>query len=192
MEQHGMWVAWQILFYGWATMEVVVAVRTRTRHGGGEIRDRGTLRLLWIVISTSITVAITFSSIYGPNMFVGAAWFRALALATLVVGMTLRLGSVLSLGKAFSSNVAIREEQRVKQTGLYRFMRHPSYTGMLIVFLATGLFWQNWIGLLIVVIPTTVALLYRIHVEEIALRDHFGEEYVDYSRKTSRLIPGIY
>jgi protein-S-isoprenylcysteine O-methyltransferase Ste14 len=41
-------------------------------------------------------------------------------------------------------------------------------------------------------IPTTAALLYRIHVEEALLRKAFGEEYVEYSRATKRLFPGIY
>jgi len=50
-----------------------------------------------------------------------------------------------------------------------------------------GTFFGLWI-----VIGATAMLLYRIHIEEIALRDHFGHEYVDYSRKTRRLIPGIY
>jgi protein-S-isoprenylcysteine O-methyltransferase Ste14 len=41
-------------------------------------------------------------------------------------------------------------------------------------------------------LPTTAALLYRIHVEEIALNDAFGAEYAAYSQQTKRLIPGIY
>jgi protein-S-isoprenylcysteine O-methyltransferase Ste14 len=78
------------------------------------------------------------------------------------------------------------------KTGLYRWMRHPSYTGLILIFLAAGLHTHNWISFLIITIPTTAALLYRIHVEEIALREHFGEEYIAYSRETRRLIPGIY
>ena len=78
------------------------------------------------------------------------------------------------------------------KTGLYRWMRHPSYTGLLLCMLAVGLHTRNWISLLVIVSPTTAALLYRIHVEEIALRDHFGQEYLDYSRETKRLVPGVY
>jgi protein-S-isoprenylcysteine O-methyltransferase len=51
---------------------------------------------------------------------------------------------------------------------------------------------RNWVGLAITLVPTTAALLYRIHVEEAALRQAFGQEYSDYSRATKRLIPGIY
>ena len=71
-------------------------------------------------------------------------------------------------------------------------MRHPSYTGLLIIFVAIGLHTRNWIGLSIVVIPATAVLLYRIHVEETALREAFRDEYESYSRTTKRLVPGLY
>jgi protein-S-isoprenylcysteine O-methyltransferase Ste14 len=43
-----------------------------------------------------------------------------------------------------------------------------------------------------VVILPTAALLYRIHVEEMALTEAFGPQYLEYSRTTKRLFPGIY
>jgi len=44
----------------------------------------------------------------------------------------------------------------------------------------------------VAIVPTTAALIYRIQVEEMALREAFGEEYVRYSRVTKRLVPGVY
>jgi protein-S-isoprenylcysteine O-methyltransferase len=96
------------------------------------------------------------------------------------------------LGKSFSSNVAIRSTQTVLKTGLYRWMRHPSYSGLLLCIFAVALHTHNWISLLVIMLPSTAALLYRIHVEEIALREHFGSEYIEYSRQTKRLVPGLY
>jgi protein-S-isoprenylcysteine O-methyltransferase Ste14 len=80
----------------------------------------------------------------------------------------------------------------VQRTGLYRIVRHPSYLGLLILILAVGLHARNWISLLVVLIPTTAALLYRIHVEESALLAHFGNDYATYCQETKRLIPGVY
>ncbi len=71
-------------------------------------------------------------------------------------------------------------------------MRHPSYTGILLIFVAMGLATRNWLGLGIIVLLPTAALLYRIHVEEAALTGAFGKEYAEYSQRTKRLIPGIY
>jgi protein-S-isoprenylcysteine O-methyltransferase Ste14 len=119
-------------------------------------------------------------------------WMRPAALGVLIFALALRWAAVLTLGKSFSSNVAIRESQTVYKQGLYRWMRHPSYTGLLLCFVAVGLHSRNWVSMLIVMVPTTAVLLRRIRVEEATLRRHFGEEYVEYSRHTSRLIPGVY
>jgi protein-S-isoprenylcysteine O-methyltransferase Ste14 len=183
---------WHIFYYGWVVSEIYIAIATRTRRSSGKVRDQGTLLLLWIVIFVSISVGSWLAETRESNLPGGALWLKPASLAALIAGLTLRWTAILSLGKSFSSNVAIHSTQRVLKTGLYRWMRHPSYTGLIVIFVAVGLHTRNWISFLIIVIPTTAVLLYRIRVEEIALRDHFGEEYIDYSRQTSRLIPGIY
>jgi protein-S-isoprenylcysteine O-methyltransferase Ste14 len=88
--------------------------------------------------------------------------------------------------------VAIRQDQRVMRSGLYGLMRHPSYTGLLLAIAAVGMHTRNWLALAIVILPTTAALLYRIRIEEAALTQAFGQEYVEYSAETKRLIPGLY
>jgi protein-S-isoprenylcysteine O-methyltransferase Ste14 len=90
------------------------------------------------------------------------------------------------------TNVAIHATQTVHKTGLFRWVRHPSYTGMLLIFTAIGLSQRNWLSLAIMLVVPTAALLYRIHVEEMALTEAFGEDYLEYSRVTRRLVPGIY
>ena len=190
-------IFWQIFYYTWLASEIYIAIATRTRRGNGNVRDRGTLLLLWVVIFSSIFCGIWISEAQGPNLPSGpivfdAPWMKFMSLLVLVAGLALRWTAVLSLGKSFSANVAIHSTQTVLKTGLYRWMRHPSYTGLLLCILAVGLHTRNWISLLVIFVPPIAALLYRIHVEEIALHEHFGQEYIDYSRQTSRLIPGIY
>jgi protein-S-isoprenylcysteine O-methyltransferase Ste14 len=100
--------------------------------------------------------------------------------------------AIFTLRRWFSMNVAIRADQRVHRTGLYRFVRHPSYLGMALGLLAIGLHSRNWACLALILVLPTLAMLYRIHVEESALREALGEEYAAYSRVTKRLIPGVY
>jgi protein-S-isoprenylcysteine O-methyltransferase Ste14 len=185
-------ILWTIFYLIWIGSEVFIGIRTRTRHSTGNVRDRGTMLLLWVVLFTAITAGIWFSEVRGSNLPGGVHWLKPVSLFVLISGLALRWSAVLSLGKSFSSNVAIHATQRVMKTGLYRWMRHPSYTGLLICIFAVGLHTRNWISFLIILIPCTAALLYRIHVEEIALREHFGSEYVEYSEATKRLIPGVY
>jgi protein-S-isoprenylcysteine O-methyltransferase Ste14 len=183
---------WSFLFYIWFGLEIVIAVATRTKQSRGKVRDRGSQLILWIVIIASITACEWLRHILPPDIFGGAHWLRLAGLILLAGGLLIRCVAIITLGKSFSANVAIRETQTIKRTGLYRFVRHPSYLGMVIIFLAVGLHSRNWLCLAIAVLPTAAALLYRIHVEEAALRDAFGDEYVAYSTTTKRLIPGVY
>jgi protein-S-isoprenylcysteine O-methyltransferase Ste14 len=125
-------------------------------------------------------------------MLVGAHWLRIAAIALLVAGLAIRWAAIFTLGRSFSTNVAIHATQTVHKTGLFRWVRHPSYAGMLLIFTAIGLSQHNWVSLAIMLVFPTAALLYRIHVEEMALTEAFGEDYLEYSRVTRRLVPGIY
>jgi len=129
----------------------------------------------------------------GPwTMFGGAHWLKTTSVIVIVTGLVIRCTAIVTLGKSFSSNVAIQESQNINRSGLYSMVRHPSYLGLLLIFLAAGLHTRSWIGFALAVVPTGAAMLYRIRVEEAALSAAFGEEYVAYMRQTRRLVPGIY
>jgi protein-S-isoprenylcysteine O-methyltransferase Ste14 len=98
----------------------------------------------------------------------------------------------VSLGKSFSANVALRNGQQLKRDGLYAWARHPSSTGLWLIFLAYGLHSGDGLSVAIAIVPTTIVLIYRIRVEEAVLRSAFGKAYDDYARSTRRLIPFVY
>lgn len=183
---------WRALENTWVVSEVAILLLTRTRRSSGTVRDRGSLLLLWPVIVLAITAGSWIGEVEPHTIAGGAAWVRELSVALLVLGLLLRSAAIVTLGRSFSANVAIHATQRVHRTGLFRFVRHPSYSGLLLIFAAIGLHTRNWLGLLVVLLPTCAALLYRIHVEEAALGEAFGDEYTDYCRTTKRLIPGVY
>ena len=183
---------WKILFYSWTAGEVCLVVATRTRKSRGKVRDRGSLLLLWSAIVGSITAADFVDDWVRAPMFPGSHWPRYAAIALMIAGLLIRWTAIISLGKAFSVNVAIRDSQTLYRSGLYRLARHPSYSGLMVCFVAIALAGRNWIGAAVVLLPTTAAILYRIHVEEAALLGAFGADYLAYSETTKRLIPGIY
>jgi protein-S-isoprenylcysteine O-methyltransferase Ste14 len=183
---------WPWLIWGWFAAEAVIALAMRTRRGRGSLQDRGSQLLIWVVITIAMVGSDWVREVAPWPIFAAAAWLRPLSLAVLIVGLTIRIVAIATLGKAFSVNVAIRDQQKVQRSGLYRFVRHPSYLGMEIAFLAIGLHSRNWAVLAFILGLPTMALLYRIHVEEAALNQAFGEEYAEYSRVTKRLIPGVY
>ena len=182
----------RVLYCVWLASEVIVAFATRTSGGKGTVRDRGSMLILWIVISAAITGCEWLSAVVAAPLFGGAPWLRLASLLVLLTGLVIRWTAILTLGKAFSANVAIQKEQKLKRSGLYRFVRHPSYSGLLLILLAVGLDSRNWAGLLVLIVPATAALLYRIHIEEAALSEAFGKQYTDYGKATWRLVPGLY
>jgi protein-S-isoprenylcysteine O-methyltransferase Ste14 len=185
-------VLWRTLYWAWVASEVLLVVLTRTRRRSGEVQDRGSIYVLWVVIFLSISIGMAYGKMHPNTIFAGSSWVRIASLILLALGLSIRWVSIFSLGNAFSVNVAIHADQKLYRRGLFAVVRHPSYTGMLLIFAALGLSVQNWISLAIVIVPPLLALLYRIHVEELALARAFGAEYQQYRQSTKRLIPGVY
>jgi protein-S-isoprenylcysteine O-methyltransferase Ste14 len=182
----------EALYWTWILSEFAILAMTVLRPGGAQVKDRGSLFVLWGTFIAAGTLGSRYGAAHAPNIFPGAAWVRYAGLAIMALGVAIRWTAVLSLGRAFSASVAIRGGQRLYTDGLYRLVRHPSYLGLLMILFAIGLHTHTWSGLAIILIPSFAALSYRIHVEEEALRGAFGETYEAYSRSTRRLIPGLY
>ena len=180
---------WYALYYGWILFELFIAIYKRTDKDTGSVQDRGTQALLWIVIFASMTACEFIRRMLAPTMFAPAS---IAGIIFLIAGLAVRCIAIITLGKAFSANVAIKSAQTIQRTGIYSVLRHPSYSGLLLIFLGIGLHSRNWLGLAVAFLPSTAALLYRIHIEEAALSRTFGPEYLAYSRATKRLVPGVY
>jgi protein-S-isoprenylcysteine O-methyltransferase Ste14 len=180
---------WYVVYYGWILFEVFIAIRMRTGKDAGSVQDRGTQALLWIVIFASMTACEFIRRLLAPNMPAAAS---IAGIIVLIAGLAVRCIAIITLGKAFSANVAIKSAQSIQRTGIYSVLRHPSYSGLLLIFLGIGLHSRNWQGLAVAFLPSTVALLYRIRIEEAVLNTTFGPDYAAYSRATKRLIPGLY
>ena len=138
---------WKILDWTWIASEVIILAATRTRHSSGNVRDRGSLLILWPVIVASITAGSWIGEAHAPTMFGGVHWVRTASLAVLVIGLAIRWTAIVTLGRAFSANVAIHATQTVRKTGLFRFVRHPSYSGLVLIFVAVGMHTRNWVAL---------------------------------------------
>jgi protein-S-isoprenylcysteine O-methyltransferase Ste14 len=106
-------------------------------------------------------------------------------------GGALRLWPVFVLGDRFSGLVAIQPGHRLVTSGVYGVIRHPSYLGLLISTLGWGLAFRSGVGVLLTALLLP-PLLARIRAEERLLRTQFGDEYVAYCARTSRLVPGLY
>jgi len=176
----------------WGVGEILLIVLTQTRRGEGKIQDRGTQIILLVVIVGSLRIDEWMHKFIPVDMPGSHSWLRPAALGVLILGLGVRAVAVVTLGRAFSTNVATRAGQGLQRSGLYRVVRHPSYLGLELILLAFALHARAWACFIVVLAPPTLAVLYRIHVEETALRLAFGADYEDYRRSTKRLIPGVY
>ncbi len=176
----------------WTVGEILVALITTTGRGQGKIQDRGTQIILWVVIIASFKADEWMHTIFPVDRPGKNSYLRPLALWVFITGLGIRAAAIVTLGRAFSANVAVRSGQRLQRSGLYAVVRHPSYLGLELILLACALHSRTWACFAVAFVPPTLAVLYRMHVEETALRRAFGAEYEAYGRSTKRLIPGIY
>lgn len=175
----------------WAASEIWLGLSRRSSDRSRS-RDSGTLRMLLVTIYACIGIAVWLSSRADGHF--GAVrmplfWAGLLLMAT---GMFLRFWSIRVLANFFTVDVTIREGHELIRRGPYRLLRHPSYTGALMTFLGFGLALGNLWSLLVVMIPVTIAFLWRIRIEEQVLADAFPAQYPEYSRQTRRLIPFVW
>jgi protein-S-isoprenylcysteine O-methyltransferase len=172
--------------------ELGLAIKKRAKAANAHVGDRGSLRLLWIVIVACVTLSFTLAYRFPAASMGAASALRALGIAMFVVGLMIRWYAIVHLGRFFTVNVAIATDHRLIDTGPYRFVRHPSYTGALMAFLGLALCLANWASLAVMVVPVFLVFLRRMQVEEGALLQALGDQYQDYMNRTKRLIPVIY
>jgi protein-S-isoprenylcysteine O-methyltransferase Ste14 len=175
---------------GWALFELGLRVRERVQSRGGTGQDRATRVLIAVGLASAIALASVTANasssldIPGPH--------RAIGLIVMWLGLAIRVWAVAALGRAFRTTVEVDADQAVVSSGPYRWVRHPSYTGLLLIVAGFGLAVGNWLALAVCVALPLPALLRRIHVEEAELTRVLGEPYRAYRTRTKRLIPGLW
>lgn len=107
-------------------------------------------------------------------------------------GIAVRLWAIVTLGRYFRGTVHIQRGHKVVRSGPYRWVRHPSYSGMLLGAAALAVQVGNALSWAVVMVCFGLALAYRIRVEERVLSEALGAEYTSYAAGTSRLIPGVW
>ena len=175
-------------------------MRSRLSSDASRQADRGSLRLLMIVIGASVGLAwlarrafpqADFDSLFGLDA-TALRCVRWIGLGLFAAGVGLRWYSMAYLGRLFTFDVAVAADHRVVDSGPYRHIRHPAYTGSLLTFAGLGLCGGNALSLLVLVVPIAWAFRHRIVIEEAALSSALGSRYDDYASRTKRLVPFVY
>ena len=114
----------------------------------------------------------------------------ATGLGLAMAGAVLCIYSRFLLGRNWSATVQLKQDHELIQTGPYRLIRHPIYTGFLLLFLGNAVMVGDWRGLLAVAI-VFVSFWRKLRLEEKWLGEHFGPAYQAYRTHTKALIPAV-
>lgn len=156
--------------------------------------DRGSTRRLVQAFLVCIVILLVspFLNSFSLGSLTGAGWVGWMGLFLMVLGLGLRAWSTRVLGSAYTRTLQTQGEQRLVESGPYRWVRHPGYTGTLLVWIGAGVAAQNSIATAAITLVVTTAYVHRIRIEEAMLAEKFGQAYRDYTRRTRRLLPFLY
>jgi protein-S-isoprenylcysteine O-methyltransferase Ste14 len=107
-------------------------------------------------------------------------------------GIAFRQWAIAVLGAYFTPEVRVSAGQSVVESGPYRRIAHPSYTGLILTFVGIGLMLGNWLSLACLTLVPVIGLVIRIKVEERALLAGIGEPYRRFLAARARLVPGVW
>jgi protein-S-isoprenylcysteine O-methyltransferase Ste14 len=182
-------IAFFISVGAFAAGELVQALRLRRGSARVNVRAEAVFRVMFFggILMLPLGRAAAPGAVIG-----GGVWLFALGAALGWLGLLLRWSSFVSLGKYFTVVLMTSEDQPVVNRGPYRVLRHPSYTGLLLVFAGVGLMLGNGVSAVGAVGLILIALVYRLRIEERALIAALGDHYREFAASRARLIPYVW
>lgn len=144
--------------------------------------------LIWGVRRQPFTPIIAGSGT--RKVFAVATGVLAIGLAVFSVWLTTT--AVKTLGKEWSLTARLVEGHKLATSGPYAYVRHPIYSGMLGMLVATGLAISHWAALGAGLVVFFVGTIIRVRSEEKLLREAFGDEFENYAQRVPAIVPGLY
>ena len=184
-------VAFIVLLLTWTVFEAVMRVLQRLRATGPDTRDPS-----YFVLLPALLAAVVAAEVLGRRGGLpwpgGLVWPVVAGLVLMAAGIGLRAWSIVTLGRFFQYQIKVQPGHQVVTGGPYRYVRHPSYTGIAMVLagiaLASGDVWS----LLAVAVLGGAGLAVRIRAEERQLTQALGGEYERFAAGRKRLVPGVW
>jgi protein-S-isoprenylcysteine O-methyltransferase Ste14 len=184
-------LTFEIVVIIWVVSEIVGGgIIPRLRRRGIKIkrRDRGTYFVIIGGVWLSVFIALFFGGVDIARL---PSWVAWVGFALMLIGIFIRQWAIAVLGSFFSPSVGIQTGQKVVKTEPYRLVRHPSYTGALLIVSGIGLALQSWGAVLVILVISGFTYGYRMRMEEKVLVSELGDEYLQYMKTTKRIVPYI-
>ncbi len=179
--------------YLYAIFEIFMSVMQRSKRTKEVVikEDKASIWILMVSIAIGYCLSFTVGATKMGRVYHWDTFF-AIGALMVIVGLFIRIRSILILKQHFTYTVTKIEGHELIETGFYKTIRHPGYLGQLIIFTGIATSMSNWLSILLMIIPVLIGFIYRIRVEERFMTEQMGPKYLDYQKRTKRLIPGIY
>lgn len=179
--------------YLYGFFEIFMSMRQRLKRKKGVVKmgDKGSIWSLFLFIGIGFFLSFWIGSTKIGRINYWDTFF-AIGAILAIVGLIIRIISILSLKQHFTYTVTKIENHELIETGLYKNIRHPGYLGQLIIFLGISISFSNWLSVILMMVPVAIGYIIRIKVEEKFMIEQMGQKYLDYQKKTKRLIPMLF
>ena len=177
-------LCWAIFVAVWAVSALFVK---RTVE-----RSLGWARLAGLagIIAVYYLVAHQFPGLRQP-LWSPTASIGVIADLLTVTGLAVALWARAALGRNWSGSIAFKEDHEFIQRGPYAYVRHPIYSGLILMGLGTAVEADRLRSFLLLGV-VIIGLAIKAHFEEQLMTRHFPEAYPQYRRRVKALIPGVW
>jgi protein-S-isoprenylcysteine O-methyltransferase Ste14 len=151
-------------------------------------------RWSWGTLLSVLAIVVAWRLMRHPQAFDTARLWEPtpalqwLAALVVIAGLVVTLWARAALGRNWSGTVTFKQDHELIVSGPYRFVRHPIYSGLLLMALGSGIL-SGWRSGFLAVAVLFVGFWLKLRVEERLMEQHFPEAYPDYRRRTRALIP---
>jgi protein-S-isoprenylcysteine O-methyltransferase Ste14 len=153
--------------------------------------ERGSMLLIGVTLGVGLWLPLIVDAL-GFALFPIGIIEGLVALAIMLIGLGLRVWAAVTLGRYYTRTLTTTKDHRVVTTGPYAWVRHPAYLGVILLWSGFGVLSSNLVVAFIFPVIFVAVYLYRISVEERMLVEVLGDAYVQYKRRTHKLIPFVY
>lgn len=171
--------------------EIFMSMRQRNKRSVIKTGDRLSLWILFISITLGYWLSFIFGATRIGRIYHWDTFFLIGSILT-IAGLVIRISAIITLKQQFTYIVTEIENHELIEKGLYKSIRHPGYLGQLIIFLGISISLSNWLSIIFMNLLVLIGYIYRITVEEKFMIKQMGQKYLDYRKRTKRLIPLIY
>jgi len=179
--------------YLYGFFEIFMSIRQRLKRKKEIVKsgDKASIWILFIFIAIGYFLSFRIGMTRLGRIYHWDTFFAIGAILT-IIGLIIRIKSILTLKQHFTYTVTKIENHELIETGLYKIIRHPGYLGQLIIFVGVATSLSNWLSIILMIIPVLLGYIYRIRVEEQFMIVQMGQKYIDYQKRTKKLIPMVY